>query len=77
MIYITFERGGPKFSNTAARALPYRTAMQQNGYYAAEDFFCFREFIKTELATAVQRVFRLRFNFQAPRGRAFGAGIPI
>jgi len=21
MIYITFERGGPKFSNTAARAL--------------------------------------------------------
>jgi len=29
MIHITFERGGPKFSNTAARALAQRTAMQQ------------------------------------------------
>ena len=29
MIYITFERGGPKFSNTTARALAYRTAVQQ------------------------------------------------
>ena len=26
--------------------------------------FCFREFIKTESATAVQRAFRLRFNIQ-------------
>jgi len=26
--------------------------------------FCFREFIKTEPATAVQRVFLLRFNIQ-------------
>ena len=43
MIYITFERGGPKFSNTTARALAYPTAVQQrqleqNGYYAARDF---------------------------------------
>ena len=29
MIYITFERGDPKFSNTAARALAWRTAVQQ------------------------------------------------
>jgi len=29
MIYITFERGGYKFSNTTARALAYRTAAQQ------------------------------------------------
>jgi len=28
--------------------------------------FCFREFIKTESATAVQRAFRLRFNIQPP-----------
>jgi len=30
MIYITFERGAPKFSNTTARALAYCTAMQQH-----------------------------------------------
>jgi len=29
MIYITFEREGPKFSNTTDRALALRTAMQQ------------------------------------------------
>jgi len=29
-------------------------------------FFCVREFIKTESATAVQRAFRLRFNIQPP-----------
>jgi len=29
-------------------------------------FFCIREFIKTEPATAVQRAFRLRFNIQPP-----------
>ena len=29
-------------------------------------FFCVREFIKTESATAVQRTFRLRFNIQPP-----------
>jgi len=28
--------------------------------------FCVREFIKTELATAVQHAFRLRFNIQLP-----------
>jgi hypothetical protein len=32
-------------------------AMQHN-------IFCVREFIKTELATAVQRAFLLRFNIQ-------------
>ena len=29
MSYITFERGGPKFSNITARALAYRTTVQQ------------------------------------------------
>jgi len=29
MIYITLERGGPKFSNTTTRALAWRTAVQQ------------------------------------------------
>jgi hypothetical protein len=29
MIYITFEKGGPKFSNTTARALTYLTAVHQ------------------------------------------------
>jgi len=29
MIYITFERGGPKFSNTTSRALAKRTAVLQ------------------------------------------------
>ena len=29
-------------------------------------FFCVREFIKTESATATQRAFRLRFNIQPP-----------
>jgi len=71
MIYIMFERGGPKFSNTTARALPSAqpcssVSWEQNGYYAAQDFFCVREFIKTESATAVQRAFRLRFNIQPP-----------
>ena len=43
MIYITFERGGPKFSNTTARALPSAQpcssiSWEQNGYYVAQDF---------------------------------------
>jgi hypothetical protein len=29
MIYITFERGGPKFSNNTTIALTWRTAVQQ------------------------------------------------
>jgi len=31
-----------------------------------DKIFCVREFIKTELATAVQRAFRLRFNIHPP-----------
>jgi len=69
MIYITFERGGPKLSNTTARALAYRTAVQQGQFRAkwllcSIRFFCVREFIKTESASVVQRAFRLRFNIQ-------------
>jgi len=44
MTYITFESDDNKCSTTAARALAYRTAVQQrqlgqNGYYAAQEFF--------------------------------------
>ena len=71
MIYITFETRGPKFSNTTARALAYRTAVQQRQLRAkwllcSTRFFCVREVIKTESATAVQRAFRLCFNIQPP-----------
>ena len=71
MIYITFERGGPNFSFFIARALTYRTAVQQcqlrtKWLLCSTRFFCVREFIKTESATAVQRAFRLRFNIQPP-----------
>ena len=68
MIYIAFERGGPKFSNTTARALDYRAAASVESKMANRQhkIFCFREFIKTESATAVQRAFRLRFNIQPP-----------
>ena len=43
MIYMAFERGGPKLSNTTTRALAQRTAVQQrqlraNGYHAAQYF---------------------------------------
>ena len=68
MIYVTFERGGPKFSNTTATALAYRTAASVESKMATmqHKVFCIREFIKTELATAVQHAFRLRFNIQPP-----------
>jgi hypothetical protein len=66
IIYITLERGGPKFSNITARALAVQQRqLRQNGYYAAQDIFV-REFIKTESATAVRRAFRLRYNIQPP-----------
>jgi len=72
MIYITFERGSPKFSNTTARALTLRTAVQQRQLRAKWllgrkiFFFCVRVLIKTESATADQRAFLLRFNIQPP-----------
>ena len=71
VIYITFERGGPEFSNTTARALAYRRAVQQHQLrvkwlLCGTRFFCVREFIKTESAPALQRAFRLRFNIQPP-----------
>jgi len=56
---------------STARALAYGTAVQQRQLRAkwllcSTIFFCVREFIKTESATAVQRAFRLRFNIQPP-----------
>jgi hypothetical protein len=71
MIYITFERGGPKFSNTTAKAFALRTAVQQRQLRAKQllystRFFFFFLLIKIESATAVQRAFSLRFNIQPP-----------
>ena len=68
MIYITFERGGPKCSYTTARALAKhsRAAASVENKMATKQhkIFCVREFIKTESPTVVQRAFRLRFNIQ-------------
>ena len=70
MIYITFVRGDPNFQVPSLECSPSAQPCssiiwEQNGYYAAQDFFAF-EFIKTESPTAVQRAFRLRFNIQPP-----------
>ena len=65
MIYITFQRGVPKFSNTTTRVLAYRRAAASVVSKMAttqHKIFWFREFIKTESTTAVQRTFLLRFN---------------
>ena len=43
------------YSRAAASVESKMTTMQHK-------IFCFREFIKTESATAVQRAFRLRFQ---------------
>ena len=69
MIYITFVRRGPKCSNITARALAYRRAaasVESKMATMHHKIFCFRVFIKTESATALQRAFHLRFNIQPP-----------
>jgi hypothetical protein len=68
MIYITFERGGLKFSNTTARALAHsRTVVSVERKMATmqHKIFCVRQFMETESATAVQRAFLLRFSILA------------
>jgi hypothetical protein len=44
MIYITFERGGPKFSNTTTRAHSHAAVAVESQmatmYYTAQDFLC-------------------------------------
>jgi len=50
--------------NRAAASVESKMATMQH------KIFCVREFIKTEPATAVQRVFRLRFNIQTPTGKS-------
>ena len=73
MIYISFERGDPKFRSIllelwldrlahSRAAVPFESKMATMQH----KIFCVREFIKTESATAVQRAFRLRFNIQPP-----------
>ena len=78
MIYITFERGDPKVSNTTARRLgKHNTAASVESKMATmqHKIFCVREFIKTESATAVQRAFIFVSTFNLQRGRAFVVGI--
>jgi hypothetical protein len=53
MIYIAFERGGPKFSNTTARALTYRRAaasVESKMATMQHNIFCVRQFIKTDFS---------------------------
>ena len=77
MVYVTFERGGPKFSNTTARALAFRTAVQQRQLRAkcSTRFFAFVSSLKLSrrLLCSVRFVFVSTFNLQ--RGRAFVVGI--
>ena len=47
------------YSRAAASGESKMATMQHKNFY-------FREFIKTESATAVQRAFRLHFNIQPP-----------
>jgi len=80
MIYITFERGCPQFSNTTAKALAWRTAVQQRQLRAkwllcSTRFFAFVSSSKPSrrLLCTVRFVFVSVFNLQ--RGRAFVVGI--
>ena len=80
MIYMTFEGEGPKFSNTTARALAWRTAVQQcqlraKGLLCSTRFFAFVSSLKLRrrLLYSVRFVFVSTFSLQ--RGRAFVVGI--
>jgi hypothetical protein len=80
MIYIIFERGNHKFSNTTARALAYRTAVQQRQLRAkwllcSTIFFAFVNLLKLSrrLLCSVRFVFVSTFNLQ--RETAFVVGI--
>ena len=71
MIYIIFERGGPKifmYHGRSARLAHSRVTASVESKMATmlHKIFCVREFIKTESTTAVQRAFSLRFNIQPP-----------
>jgi len=73
MIYITFERGDPKFSNITARSLAQRTAMQQCQLRAkwllcsTRFFFAFVSSLKLSrrLPCSVRFVFVSTFNLQS------------
>ena len=80
VICITFERGGPKFSNTTARALAYHTAVQQRQLRAkwllcSTRYFAFVSSLKLSRRQlcSVRFVFVSTFNLQ--RGTAFVVGI--
>jgi len=80
MIYVTFERGDPKFSNTTARVLAQSTAVQQRHLRAkwllrSTRFFAFVSSLKLSrrLLCSVRFFFVSTFNLQ--RGRAFAVGI--
>ena len=69
MIYITFERGGPKFSNTTLERSPSAqpcssVSWEQNGYSAAQDFFALVSTLKLSrrLLCSVRFVFVSTFS---------------
>ena len=75
MFYTTFQRRGSKFSNTIVQRSPSAScaaaSVESKMATMQHKIFCVPEFIKTESPTAVQRAFRLRFNINLQRGRAF------
>ena len=82
MIYITFERGGPKFSNITARALAYRTAVQQLQLRAKRllcntRFFAFVSPLKLSRRLLCSVRFVFVSTFSLPQGRTFVVGITI
>jgi len=72
MIYITLERGGPKFSNTTNRELAFRTAVQQRHLrtkwlLCSTRFFAFVSSLKLSrrLLCSVRFVLVSTFNLQS------------
>jgi len=69
MIYIIFEREDPVFQisllERSSSTEPFSSVSWEQ-YESMLHMICFRDLIKTESATAVQRAFRLRFNIQPP-----------
>jgi len=80
MIYITFERGGLNFQIPPLERSPSAqpcssVSWEQNGYYAAQDYFAFVSSLRLSrrLLCSVRFVFVSTFSLQ--RGRAFVVGI--
>ena len=76
MIYITFERGGSKFSITTTRALAWHTTVQQRQLRAkwllcSTRFFAFVSSLKLSRRLLCSVCFVFVSTFDLQRGRAF------